>query len=147
MGNYLFLGFAGLVIFAFILIISSRSTKQDDNSMKITRILVNSNQDSYFEDSKVETNDLRPLGRYSSAYPVKDLYFRQSLKGTYDFHPAPQKQYIIYLSGEVEITTSTGRTKTFNAGDVLLVEDTYGKGHKSTILKDGRALVITMQTE
>ncbi len=110
----------------------------------VTKILVDQNLDSYFEDEEVATNDLKILGRYSEAYKVSNMYFRNSIEGVYDFHLAPQKQYIIYLSGKTEITTSRGLTKIFKAGDILLVEDIYGKGHKSTILEDGQALIITV---
>ncbi len=109
----------------------------------ITKISVNNELDSYFEDLEVITNDLKPLGKYSEAYMVKNMYFRNSLEEVYDFHPAPQKQYIIYLSGKTKIETSRGESRIFKAGDILLVEDIYGKGHKSSILENGKALVIT----
>jgi uncharacterized cupin superfamily protein len=34
----------------------------------------------------------------------------------------------VLLDGEIEIGTSTGEKRTFKGGDVLLVEDTTGKG-------------------
>jgi quercetin dioxygenase-like cupin family protein len=49
----------------------------------------------------------------------------------WDFHTAPQKQYIILLDGEIEIETSLGEIRRFNAGEILLMEDTSGKGHKT----------------
>jgi hypothetical protein len=116
---------------------------QNTDFIKITRILVDTNLDSYFEESEIPTNNLKYLGKYSDAHKVQDLYFRNSIEEVYDFHPAPQKQYIIYLSGKAEITTSKGETKTFIAGDILSVEDNYGKGHKSSIIEEGKALIIT----
>jgi hypothetical protein len=35
------------------------------------------------------------------------------------------------LEGEVEIQTSDGEIRTFSPGEIVLVEDTMGKGHKS----------------
>ena len=49
----------------------------------------------------------------------------------YDFHTVPQKQYVILLDGEIEIETSLGEKRTFKGGDILLMEDTQGKGHKT----------------
>ncbi len=39
------------------------------------------------------------------------------------YHPAPAPQYVIYLAGTMSVSTSDGRTRLFQAGDVLRVED------------------------
>ena len=46
-----------------------------------------------------------------------------------DWHPAPRRQYVITLSGSVEIRIGDGTVKTFRPGDVLLAEDLTGQGH------------------
>ena len=51
-----------------------------------------------------------------------------------DWHPAPQRQFVIILSGELEIGFEDGSKKTFGAGDIRLVEDTTGKGHTTVAL-------------
>lgn len=48
----------------------------------------------------------------------------------YDWHTAPREQYIIML-GQVEIEVSDGERRVFGSGDIVRVEDTTGKGHKS----------------
>ena len=48
-----------------------------------------------------------------------------------DWHPAPRRQYIINLDAGVEITASDGESRKIGAGEVILVEDTTGKGHLS----------------
>jgi len=60
------------------------------------------------------------------------IIFRET-PGTYDYewHPAPRRQYIINLDGGVSIQASDGETRIIGAGEVLLVEDTSGKGHFS----------------
>ena len=52
---------------------------------------------------------------------------------TYDlgWHPAPRRQYVINLDGAMQITASDGEVRTIGTGEVLLVEDTSGKGHLS----------------
>jgi hypothetical protein len=76
------------------------------------------------------------IGLLSPAYPVKEIIFREVLPTyDYDFHTAPQMQYIILLDGEIEIETSLGDKRTFGAGEVLLMEDTTGKGHKTRNLQ------------
>jgi hypothetical protein len=39
------------------------------------------------------------------------------------------------LDGGIEIETSTGDTRNFAAGEVILVEDTTGKGHRTRNLE------------
>jgi hypothetical protein len=47
------------------------------------------------------------LGDYSKTYPASGMIFRDAEPGlTFDWHNAPQPQYIIYLEGEVEIDQS-----------------------------------------
>jgi hypothetical protein len=53
-----------------------------------------------------------------------------------DWHPAPRRQYIINLDNGVEITASDGETRVIGAGEVLLVEDTTGKGHLSKAINE-----------
>ena len=69
-------------------------------------------------------------------WPAKGVIFRE-VEPDYDwnFHTAPQKQYIVLLEGEIEIETSLGNKRIFGPGEVLLVEDTTGKGHKTRNLQ------------
>ena len=46
----------------------------------------------------------------------------------------PSKQFLICVSGELEITVSDGESRTFGVGDVVLMEDTHGsKGHTTKV--------------
>ena len=46
-----------------------------------------------------------------------------------DWHPAPQRQYVITLSGHGEIEVSGGKKIEVGPGHVELAEDLTGKGH------------------
>jgi hypothetical protein len=60
-------------------------------------------------------------------------------------HPAPVRQFLVVLVGRVEITASDGSSRQFDPGDLVLIEDTSGKGHSTRILTDpGVALVIRL---
>jgi hypothetical protein len=49
-----------------------------------------------------------------------------------DWHNAPQRRYVVPLSGRFEVEVSSdGTIKSFGPGDILLAEDTTGKGHKT----------------
>jgi hypothetical protein len=57
-------------------------------------------------------------------------------------HPSPQRQIFCVLEGEFEVTTSDQSVRRFAAGSVLLLEDTWGRGHSSTVVSAGDALVF-----
>ncbi len=54
--------------------------------------------------------------------------------GTYDWHPAPRKQYVITLTGSVEFTFGNGTVLVVNPGDIFLANDLEGVGHKWKII-------------
>lgn len=100
--------------------------------MKVTRIYADAQGESHFEDIQVALRDAGAIGALSETQPVTGLIFRENEPGyDYDWHTAPRRQYIVLLDGEIEITVSTGETRRFGGGDVLLVEDTTGKGHRT----------------
>jgi quercetin dioxygenase-like cupin family protein len=113
----------------------------------VTRIYSDSNGDSHFGEVTVPLQDGGTIGRLSEALPAKEVIFRE-VEPTYDydFHTAPQRQYIILLDGAIEIETSLGEKRIFRAGEVLLVEDTTGKGHKTRNLEPvkRRSVFITL---
>jgi hypothetical protein len=49
-------------------------------------------------------------------------------------HVAPERQWVILLSGRAEVSTSDGERREFAPGAVVLFEDITGKGHLSTPL-------------
>lgn len=56
--------------------------------------------------------------------------------GTYDWHPAPRKQYVVTLRGTIEFTFGNGDVLLINPGDIFLAEDLEGRGHKWRIIGD-----------
>lgn len=98
----------------------------------ITKVYADNNGDSHFEDIRVPLIDMGTVGKLSDPVPAKFLIFREVLPAyDWDFHRAPQRQYIVLLDGEIEIETSLGDKRTFKQGEILLMEDTTGKGHKT----------------
>jgi quercetin dioxygenase-like cupin family protein len=64
-----------------------------------------------------------------------------------DWHDAPQRQYVITLSGTLEFTTRDGETFRLGPGDVLLAEDTAGGGHTWRLVDDEpwRRVYVTLE--
>ena len=113
----------------------------------VVRIYSDDNGDSHFEDLQIPLRDAGDIGLLSENYPAKTIIFREVLPGyDYDFHTAPQRQYIILLDGQIQIETSLGDIRQFGAGDILLVEDITGKGHrtKNIIPAKRRSIFITL---
>lgn len=102
----------------------------------LVRVYNDANGDSHFEDVSIPLKEAGEIGLLSDELPAKSIIFREVAPTyDYDFHTAPQRQYIILLDGTIEIETSLGDKRTFAAGDVILVEDTEGKGHKTRNLQ------------
>lgn len=115
---------------------------------KVTRIYADKEGESRFEDITIPLYDGGPIGFLSVAQEVKSIIFRKVTEQyDYDFHNAPARQYIALMDGEIEIETSVGNKRIFRPGDILLVEDTIGKGHRSRNLKDAirSSVFITLE--
>ncbi len=113
-------------------------------SFIITRVYSDNNGDSHFEDVTLPLTSAGEIGSLSEAFPAKSIIFREVME-TYDynFHNAPQKQFNILLDGVIEIETSLGEKRQFGPGEVLLLEDTEGKGHRTrNITKEKRRSVF-----
>jgi hypothetical protein len=61
-----------------------------------------------------------------------------------DWHPAPRRQFIIVLSGELEVEVSDGEKRRFGPGAICLVEDTIGDGHASHVTSKVRSYVAVV---
>ena len=113
----------------------------------ITRVYSDPAGESRFEEIDIPLTEAGPIGYLSKKFKVEDLIFRKVLPDyDYEFHNAPHKQYIILLDGKIEIETSLGDKKQFMAGDILLVEDIDGKGHKTRNLlaAERKSIFITI---
>ena len=65
------------------------------------------------------------------------IHFKETpAHSSYDWHPDPEPQYVITLSGTLEFTTPSGETFVLRPGDVLLAEDNAGTGHKWRLIDD-----------
>ena len=105
--------------------------------MRIHHLYTDAQGESHFEDMHVEYVETLGGGRLSKRFPVTSLMFRETPPAHHlDWHPAPWRQYIINLDNGVQITASDGETRVIGAGEVVLVEDTTGKGHLSKAVND-----------
>jgi hypothetical protein len=100
--------------------------------MRIHNLYVDAKGETHFRDIEVEWVEERNFSKLSARLAATGIIFREtSADYDLDWHPAPRRQYIINLDGAVKITASDGESRIIGAGEVLLVEDTSGKGHLS----------------
>jgi len=51
-----------------------------------------------------------------------------------DWPPAPRRQFLVYIAGEVEAEASDGEVRRLGPASIVLVEDTKGRGHRSRVV-------------
>jgi hypothetical protein len=115
--------------------------------VRITRVYADAAGESHFGELDVPLEDAGPIGRLSERLPVRSIIFREN-DADYDFdwHCAPQRQYILMLDGEIELETSDGEKQRFRGGDILLVEDISGRGHRTRTVNNQprRSVFVTL---
>ena len=115
--------------------------------VKVTRIYTGDDGESRFEDFDIPLRDAGDIGSLSELVKATGVIFRETAGDyDYDFHNAPQRQYVVMLDGEVDIEIGDGTIRRFTTGDILLAEDTTGRGHSSRAVdgKPRKSLFITL---
>ncbi len=115
--------------------------------MHVTRIYSGDDGESHFEDVEIPLEDLGDIGRMSKLMGATGIVFREvSGDYHYDFHNAPRRQYVINLDAAVEIEVGDGTVRRLEAGEVLLAEDTTGRGHISRAVegRPRRCIFVTL---
>jgi hypothetical protein len=131
------------------------ATFQRDTVISYVRIFADDQGESHFEDVDVSLSlvevapGISPL--FASAFQEASRYgFLRAEPGwREDWHPAPQRQFLVYLAGVTEFRVSDGEVRRLGAGTILLAEDTTGKGHISEVVgeEDVVAVLIQIQAE
>jgi hypothetical protein len=99
---------------------------------KITTIYASADGESHFGEKSINVESTAEIGSLSELLKVKGARFRTTpATYNYDWHTAPCRQLIVNLNASVDVEVSDGERKRLGAGEVFLVEDTWGKGHKS----------------
>jgi opacity protein-like surface antigen len=132
---------------AFTLRSNEISADQKGGTMRVVRLYTGPDNKSHFEDIQVPLKDGGKVGFISELYKATGVVFRENTGDyNYDFHPAPRRQYVVNLDGEVEIEVGDGTRRILRTGDILLAEDTTGQGHISRAVagKPRKSLFITL---
>jgi quercetin dioxygenase-like cupin family protein len=98
--------------------------------IRCVRIWTGSDGESHFEDGVIELADGARGDLLSGRTGATSVSFQEtSSGGTFAWHDAPARQFVITLSGTLDFQTRKGEHFTIRPGDILLAEDTTGGGH------------------
>jgi len=88
----------------------------------------------------LKSNDYAPpaLPLYiSSPESAHSIVFLELPVGWFGkWHPTPVRQWLILMTGECEFETGDGEKICRKAGDVVILDDTTGKGHQTRVVGD-----------
>jgi hypothetical protein len=124
-----------------------------DTLVSYVRIYADAQGESHFEDVNVELSlievapGISPL--FASPFAEASRYAFVSAPPGWreDWHPAPQRQFLVYLSGVTEFRVSDGEIRRLGPGTILLAEDTVGKGHISEVVGEAAVKAMVIQPE
>ena len=108
--------------------------------MGITRLYTGDDGQSH-----VEELDLASSPSLTELHSTAGIVFRSTEAGHFsDWHNAPRRQYVITLSGEVEIGLGDGSVHRFGPGHVNFVEDLTGQGHTTRVVGNVPRIAATV---
>ncbi len=92
----------------------------------LVRIYTGDDAQSHFEDLGLPDPDVQRIITKSG----EDLVFRRSpADRPAEWHNPTRRQYLIVVSGNMEVSVADGSIRQFQPGDILLAEDMTGQGH------------------
>ena len=121
------------------------------NRVQYVRLYAGSDGESHMQDLETE------LSAVNFAPPAPPLFLSPFASATQyalmgmpagwsgDWHPTPKRQIIFYLKGEIEGEFSDGELRRFGPGSITLLEDTWGRGHRSRNVGTEEALLVVVQ--
>ena len=113
------------------------------SSIEYLRIFADDEGCSHFESGRIAlaANDYAPPAaplNTSEAAQADKCMFLELPAGWYgDWHPTPVRQWLILMSGSCEFETGDGERVILEAGDVVMLDDLIGKGHRTRVLGMG----------
>ena len=121
--------------------------------MKYLRLYADANGESHVEEMSVQFSPIDsappapPFGLSERIEATGLIYVRFPAGWTSDLHPTPRRQLFVLLAGDFSGRASDGALMNLVPGDVLLMEDTVGKGHTGKVngTEDVHAMMIHLE--
>ena len=114
----------------------------------IVRIYSDEEGESHFQDGYLPLEDAGEIGSLSPRIGEASIFFRGNEPDyDYDWHVAPARQFILMMTGEIEVRVSDGEARRIRPGEALFLEDVRGKGHKTRNVGTTERLSVFVQTD
>jgi quercetin dioxygenase-like cupin family protein len=98
--------------------------------IRCVRIWTGDDGNSRFEEGAIDLAGGARGDLLSGKTNAASISFQETASGgTFAWHDAPTRQFVITLSGTLDFQTRNGEHFTIRPGDILLAEDTTGSGH------------------
>jgi quercetin dioxygenase-like cupin family protein len=120
-------------------------------NLKYVKIYADENRETHFQDLEVPLQD----ADFAPPAPPIATSPHQTATGTVaigfppgwygDFHPAPKNQWMMIMSGTLEIGVSDGEKRTLSAGTIALVEEAGSKGHTTRAIGDENSILMVTE--
>lgn len=118
----------------FAAAMASAPSANPDAKPKLVRVYATPDGESHLEEISVAA-DAGPL-------PLSDLAARSYNPTNVGWHVAPARQFAINLTGMLECEVSDGTKRRIGPGDLVLLEDTEGKGHITRLISPVTCLFL-----
>ena len=122
--------------------------------MKIIRFIPGPDGGSRFVEIDVPidnaaTDAFGHLIRRSAPLTAQSAMFTEMPEGLdQDWHPASRRQFVVVLSGTVEVEASDGTKHRWSNGDMFLADDVGSRGHRTrTIGGPARVMFVHLPPE
>ncbi|MEM5474024.1 hypothetical protein WNZ14_20035 [Hoeflea sp. AS60] len=121
--------------------------------MKYLRLYAGDDGESHVEELQAKFN-MAEYAPPAPAFGVSDptdakrfitVHFPQGWDS--GLHPAPRRQLFVMLSGEFQGQASDGALMDLRPGDVILMEDTTGKGHSARTMGGSEVYALMVHLE
>ena len=119
--------------------------------MKIVRIVSNAEGRSQFEETVIELKQkdfappAAPLGVSDFQPASRWGLLRLPVGWDGSWHPTPVRQLIVCLAGKFEMTAGDGQSRRFGPGEMVLLEDTRGRGHVTKVIGSKKVECLSVQ--
>ena len=138
--------FALIVSWLYVLLSAGQCLADNhDMALAYTRLAVDEKGASYFVDEGKDWNAWPSnLAMTTLTENSDSIRFFRAKPGwkMIELHYAPKRQYLLVLHGVLQIQASSGETRQFSQGSILLVEDTYGEGHRTRNAGDDDLILV-----
>jgi len=118
------------------------------NKLSYTHLYTDADGETHFIEKQFEfeqREDIEARGgiMVSELKGVKGASIYRLKKGVVeDWHTAPRKQFGFVIQGESDITASDGQVLRLAPGNIILIDDTSGKGHITASAGDEDHVVL-----